>query len=327
MSREWPALASWTRTRCVLSMAKAKKKLLTKSEISSLGDSLLDVDLEDLSRSVIETLGQSPQTSMKQYPSRSTFVEKIQSAEMQEKLEHVLLGLCQLYKAYLVKYKAKKKIDKYAAFQIGWLQSIRCIVERGEELATSFGQGDDTEGMTREEMKLAEEVSCLVLGCFHTMPPIEDLLALFHTIARHVFHHMQARVVTFKENPSGVMTGSLTDAEINFDDNVDVLLRICGAQLNKMIVLRKDMLKCKHETTCKTPDNIKKELNFLQSLTMSAQDKEESLSSALTSTERGGRTFPVVNMLPFIREVVRRVKGDINDATFQQYGEKLFQVG
>ena len=280
MSREWPALASWTRTRCVLSMAKAKKKLLTKSEISSLGDSLLDVDLEDLSRSVIETLGQSPQTSMKQYPSRSTFVEKIQAAEMQEKLEHVLLGLCQLYKAHLVKYNAKKKIDKYAA--------IPCIVERGEELATSFGQGDDTEGMTREEMKLAE-VSCLVLGCFHTMPPIEDLLALFHTIARHVFHHMQARVVTFKENPSGVMTGSLTDAEINFDDNVDVLLRICGAQLNKMIVLRKDMLKCKHETTCKTPDNIKKELNFLQSLTMSAQDKEESLSSALTSTERQWR--------------------------------------
>lgn len=59
-------------------MAKARKKLLSKSEISSLGASLLDVDLEDLSRSVTEALGQSPQTSMKQFPSRSIFMEKIQ---------------------------------------------------------------------------------------------------------------------------------------------------------------------------------------------------------------------------------------------------------
>ena len=118
-------------------------------------------------------------------------MEKIQSEEMQEKLEHILLGLCQLYKAYLVKYNAMTKIDKYAAFQIGWLQSIRCIVERGEELATSCEQSDDPEDMMQEEIKLAAEVSCLVLGCFRTMPPTEDLLAVFHTIARHVFHHMQ----------------------------------------------------------------------------------------------------------------------------------------
>ena len=31
-------------------------------------------------------------------------------------------------------------------------------------------------------------------------------------------------------------------------------------------------------------------------------------------------------MLPFIRIMVSRVRGDINETTFQQYGEKLFQV-
>ena len=62
---------------------------------------------------------------------------------------------------------AKTKIDKFAAFQVGWLQSIRGIVEKGEELATSYEETDDPEDMTEEENKLTEEVSYFVLGCFN----------------------------------------------------------------------------------------------------------------------------------------------------------------
>ena len=89
-----------------------------------------------------------------------------------------------------------------------------------------------------------------------------------------------------------------------------------------MIVLRKETLKTKQES--KNVDLIRKELSFLQSLTMNAQQKEESLSTTLKSTERGGRTFPVVHTLPFIQEIVSRMRGDINETTFRQYGEKLF---
>lgn len=298
------------------------KKLLTKKEIDSLGASLLEVDLQSLSKSTMEALSQSPQTSMKQFPSRSTFMKKMQSDEMQEKLQHFVFGLCQLYKSCLIKYKAKTKIDKFAAFQVGWLQSIRGIVEKGEELATSCEETDDPEDMTEEERKLAEEVSYFVLECFDAVPSTDDLLAIFHTIARHVFHHMQSRALIIKESQLGDAE-AVTDATDLYEDSDDVLLRICGAQLNKMIVLRKETLKSKQS---KNIDVIHKELNFLQSLTMNTEQKEESLSTALKSTERGGRTFPVVHMLPFIREIVRRVRGDINETTFRQYGEKLFQV-
>lgn len=78
------------------------KKLLTK-EIDSLGAALLEMDLQTLTKSAIEALSQSPQTSMKQFPSRSTFVKRIQCDEMQKKLQHFLFGLCQLYKNYLMK--------------------------------------------------------------------------------------------------------------------------------------------------------------------------------------------------------------------------------
>ena len=167
--------------------------------------------------------------------------------------------------------------------------------------------------MAEEESKLAEEVSYFVLGCFDAVLSKDDLLAIFHTIARHVFHHMQSRALTIKESQLGDAE-ALTDVTAIYEDSDDVLLRICGAQLNRMIVLRKETLKTKQES--KNVDLIRKELNFLQGLTMNAEQKEESLSTALKSTERGGHTFPVVHMLPFIWEIVNRVRGDINESTF-----------
>ena len=50
---------------------------------------------------------------------------------------------------------------------------------------------------------------------------------------------------------------------------------------------------------------------------MNAEQNKESLSTALKSTERGGHTFPVVHVLPFIQEIVNRVSSDINETTFQ----------
>ena len=272
------------------------KKLLTKRQIDSLGASLLEVDLQSLSKSSMEALSQSPQTSMKQFPSRSTFMKRMQSDGMQENLQHFIFGLCQLYKSYLIKYKAKTKIDKFAAFQVGWLQSVRGIVERGE-LATCCEESDDPEDMAEEESKLAEEVSYFVLGCFDAVPSKDDLLAIFHTIARHVFHHIQSRALTIKASQLGDAE-ALTDVTAIYEDSDDVLLRICGAQLNRMIVLRKETLKTKQES--KNVDLIRKELNFLQGLTMNAEQKEESLSTALKSTERGGHTFPVVHVTIYL---------------------------
>ena len=117
-------------------------------------------------------------------------MKRMQCDEMQEKLQHFIFGLCRLYKSYLIKYKAMTKIDKVVAFQVGWLQSICSIVEKGEELATSYEQTDDPDDIIEEESKLAEEVSYFALGCFDTVPSKDDLLAIFHTIACRVFHHM-----------------------------------------------------------------------------------------------------------------------------------------
>ena len=55
---------------------------------------------------------------------------------------------------------------------------------------------------------------------------------------------MQSRAITIKESQSGDAE-ALTDVTAIYEDSDDVLLRICGAQLNKMMVLRKETLKTK----------------------------------------------------------------------------------
>ena len=49
---------------------------------------------------------------------------------------------------------------------------------------------------------------------------------------------MQARAISIKENQSG-NAEALTEATAIYEDSDDVPLRICGAQLNKMIVIEK----------------------------------------------------------------------------------------
>ena len=63
------------------------------------------------------------------------------------------------------------------------------------------------------------------------VPSKDDLLAIFTQIARHVFHRMQSRALTIKESQLDDAE-AVTDITAIYEDSGDVLLRICGAQLN-----------------------------------------------------------------------------------------------
>ena len=72
---------------------------------------------------------------------------------------------------------------------------------------------------------------------------------------------MQARAISIKENQSG-NAEALTEATAIYEDSDGILSSICRAQLNKIIVLRKETLRTKQES--KNVDYIHKELRFLQ---------------------------------------------------------------
>ena len=105
---------------------------------------------------------------------------------MQEKLQHFVFGICQLYNSCLIKYKAKTKIDKFAAFQVGWLQSIH-----GRRISHKFWRSWWSRGHDSASWR-GFLLHAWILWC--------KKWPIFHTIACHVFHHRQSRALTIKES-------------------------------------------------------------------------------------------------------------------------------
>ena len=159
------------------------------------------------------------------------FVKRLSFEDLQ-KVNELLERLSEYYCVLLVKDRAKTKCDKYVAFQIHWLQRIRAIVSYGECCATDEGQVEDHEGLTKEELAIADGVTNLVLQVFDKLPEKNDVLLLFQAIARQVFHYQQSRVVSIKEGTDDVE--DMDDDRLD-NDSDDVLLRVCGAQMHRMI--------------------------------------------------------------------------------------------
>lgn len=51
-----------------------------------------------------------------------------------------------------------------------------------------------------------------------------------------------------------------------------------------------------------------------------------SLPVSLKSTELGCRTFPLIELIPFVKHIVCSVRREVSGGTFKRYGERLFQV-
>ena len=82
---------------------------------------------------------------------------------------------------------------------------------------------------------LAEDVAGIVLQSFDTQCDEKDILIMFQMIARVVFHYQQSNVVSLKE---GENSGVMNEVELESDSD-DALLRIAGAQLHRMISVRR----------------------------------------------------------------------------------------
>ena len=108
----------------------------------------------------------------------------------------------------------------------------------GECRATDEGQVDD-KTFTKEELAIADDVTNLILQDFDRLPGKNDILLLLQATARQVFYQ-QSRMVSIKES-TNEEEGMIDDRLDN--DSDDVLLCVCGAQLHRMISVRKEQLK------------------------------------------------------------------------------------
>ena len=293
-------------------------KLMTVKSIKGMSATLSsDLDVTQLSKLVMDSLQQSPQMKMQEFSPRARFLANISSEGVQKMFNAFLERLSKYYCILVVQ---ERSTTKYAAFQIHWLQSIKAIVTYGENLALNSGQIED-EQMTKDELMLAEDVAGIILQSFDTQCDEKDILIMFQTIARVVFHYQQSNAVSLKEGEN--CEGVMSEEQLKSDSD-DALLRVAGSQLHRMINVRKEHLKRKDRTE-ESMATIRDELEFLKVISMDTTQKE-SLPVSLKSTELGGRTFPLVELIPFVRHIVLSVRREINGDTFKRYGERLFQV-
>lgn len=209
---------------------------------------------------------------------------------------------------------------RFAEMQVQWLQRVQQIVEAGERLATSDAQ--DVEVGSEHHPELATCVASLCMGGFgESTVSISSLLAVFHSIACHVFQYQQTRVLQIKTATlDATQQKSPEEEEESFDvlyeDKEDSLYRICGAQMHRMIVKRSEMAG-NHKAQI--------EITFLKQISTSQDEKNECLPVSLLSTERGGQIFPKAVFLPFIKAVVQSVREEINEENFKRFGERVLR--
>ena len=285
---------------------------MEKGAIDDLRKHLEGTNEEDVFKAVLDAITKSPQFNMAQYPERAFFLRNItKEGAVRQTLSRFVAGLCIEYDSILVEVSKFPISTKYCALQTQWMQRIREIVQSGERLARSKEQNPDDE----EESELPSCVAFLALEAFgDDTAQTSTLFAVMHTVARQVFMYQQSTAVRKKLS---VQEGP-EEIDIFSEESEDALYRVCGAQIHRMITVRGK----------KTSDNkqTRHELDFLRKISMTNDEKMNSLPISLLGTEQGGRIFPKPELLPFIQLVIGKVKEEVNDTAFKRFGVNLFKV-
>lgn len=120
---------------------------------------------------------------------------------------------------------------RYTTFQTQWLQRVRTIVEKGEPALDDAQDADEQE----EEERVPAMVGYVAVLLLRTR---RNILSIFQTIAREVFRYQQSRVVA-KQEPDIPQEDQEDNDDILSEETEDALYRVGGAQLHRMIELRK----------------------------------------------------------------------------------------
>ena len=124
--------------------------------------------------------------------------------------------------------------DRYADFQVQWLQHIRKVAELGLTIAFSDHQEEPEDELIIPPAQHVAAIAITVSG--DVACSSETIFAFCHAVARQVFMHQQSRVVSRKQHE---MSAECSDEEsIDLDESEESLYGVCGAQLHRMIHVR-----------------------------------------------------------------------------------------
>ena len=220
---------------------KAKKLKIT--ELRSIATALQKEDAGSrLSEDVLEIVGRSKQLAV--FPERQRLYNLLIPSSRQA-YERLVSSLVVDYAKILA---AIKRRTQYMDFQLAWLDHVRRVGEQGYVLSTSdaqpFFDGEDDTISVVTGSESINAWSDIVSDALDEMKDLssESNFIMLHTIARGIFDHQQQQVYEHKHKP----VVSVIHPAPSPDDS---LFRMCGAEIARMIKVRKnekERLKLKH---------------------------------------------------------------------------------
>lgn len=272
-----------------------KKRRLNASEKTKLWSVVADVDRKSLHAAIVESI--SGMVHISAIEERRLFWEHTKTSECFTKVcNHFVSEYIRLHK------QCDKGADKYAVFYLNWYEQIQSISTTSEYLSTCRGELTKSYNNTVTEDMWTTLVTTILHASFNAMQTIMS-------------HHIPLTHAGHVHSIASVMSE---------DDDV-ALLRLGGWALFSCIQYRKKALKGKSKIkhTSKKLKAYKTELNILEAL---VDDKKVGLPSAITAQDRGYMTFPCPSMMPFVKELNKKIKECINPLSYATHGSKLFDV-
>ena len=234
-------------------------------------------------------------------------------------------------KDYAHLYKQEKGSTKYADFQVHWLEHVHQVAVRGAALATSDAQDVDSDTVVLTSSSAAEQWSHIYIHAQSELGEIDPdtNMMVLHSVARSVFNQQHERIrehvsnTIAEDRPSSSQPPSQPSPD-------DALLRMCGAEIARMIKLRRKEKSTQLKSGRQQIDDLDEELSILKCLCIPSDQKQsmaEEIPLGIRNLDMTGYLWiPHPDLLPFLRKVDEVFRSQVNESTFRKYGETLFKV-
>ena len=308
-------------------MATRKKtKKLKLADMKHLAEAVRNENVVNspLKESILNTLSKSKQLTL--FPERQQLYSILTRADMKPAYDTLVSSLLEDY-LKLVSSSIKGN-SKYMDFQVVWLDHIRKIGEQGYLLSTCEAQplfDGESRALDSSAVHAWFEILTSALAEIIPLSPETNLIML-HTIAREVYDHQQQQIYEQKTTDPG---STSLQAQIAAKSNDDALLRMCGAEVARMIKSRKKEMRRLVDRCHPNVQSLDQQIDILLRMCIPTECKEamkDAIPASIQHLDRGHLYIPLPTIKPYLQEVDHVFTKYVNNENFRKHGEQLFKV-
>ena len=304
------------------STKKAKK--LKVAELRSIAKSLQNeapCAESQLKEAILESIGKSKQLAV--FPERQR-LDDLLIASGRPAYDRLVSSLLVDYSQIFASMRGS---TQYLDFQLTWLDHVRRVGEQGYVLSTSdaqpfFDGESDSISTGSESVEAWADILSNAFAEMNQLSPDSNFIML-HTIAREIFAHQQQEVYKVKQNSA--VSESHPVMRPSPDDS---LFRMCGAEVARMVNVRKERL-WHTDMNDPTTRSIEQEIELLHKICIPNEDKEkvkDAIPSGIQELDRGNLYVPIPSLKPYLAVVDRTFTHHINTESYKKHGHQLFKV-